>query len=131
MSGSINLIAGGDIRPMRFVKITGNNTGAEADANERIVGISNRTSRRFDDSLNAASGDPIQLRVEGEEAFLELGGSVSAGGEIKSDADGKGVAIATTGTTIQETGAIAIEGGASGEIIKVRVFRASRRPALT
>jgi hypothetical protein len=119
-------IAGGTIRPSRFVKYTANDFEvAEADANEKIAGISQegtRTAPIPDVSTNEAaqSGETLQVYGDGEDCLLELGGTVVPGDDLKSDADGKGVVIAT-GAALQQIGAVALEGGVSGELIRVQV----------
>lgn len=134
------LVAGGDIYPCRFVKqsTSADNTGLQATANDRIIGISYDSGKYpplsdlVTDNPHAESGDPIGLYGDGDDScLLELGGTVAAGGRIKSDANGKGVAIATSGTTIQQSGAVALEEGDSGEKIRVHVQVSSERPALT
>jgi len=131
------MVAGGDIRQARFVKLStaADYTLLEADANERIFGISVDAAQDApipSASANAAeSGDLFQFYGPGDECLLELGGTVTRGGRLKSDADGKGVAVATTGTTSQEYGAEALESGVSGEKIRVRVLLGSFYPALS
>jgi hypothetical protein len=129
-------IAAGTIRPSRFVK---QSTAAdfaflEADANEAIIGVSHESTQDAPipgASANAAEdGDALAVYPIGVVCLLELGGTVARGDELKSDADGKGVVRATTGTTVQNIGALALESGVSGELIKVLVFRSSVRPAL-
>lgn len=125
------LKASGTIRQCRFVKISGNFTGAEADANERVIGISYQSSRTapLNDlaptSDHAISGDQIQMYGVGDVCLLEYGGTVTAGEYLKSDADGKGVTIASSGTTPQYVGAIALDGGSSGEKRLVQMVIAS------
>ena len=133
-----NFLAGGDIRPSRFVKqdTTADNTVLECDANEAVVGISSEAGREpplpsVSTIYAGQAGDNMLVYTEGDECLLELGGTVAAGDNLKSDADGKGVAIATTGTTAQEIGAKALTSGASGERIRVQVFRQTKvYPAL-
>lgn len=133
------LVAGGDIRPCRFVKFdtSADFTGLEANANERTIGISGRGTRSapLNDinptALHASAGEAVQLFGEGEETLLELAGSVTAGARLKPDTDGKGVAAATTGATEQNVGAIALEDGASGGLIRVQVKQESYYPALS
>lgn len=132
--------AGGTIRRARFVNIktTANNTVEEADANDRTIGISQEGGREAplpsvtDDPPNAAiSGEQLRVHLPGEPALLEIGsGGCTAGDELKSDADGKGVVRASTGTTIQNVGAIALETAVEGELAKVFVVYAHVRPAL-
>jgi hypothetical protein len=129
------------IRPHRFVKIDVNfdHAGLEADANERVIGIAAIETNQpplsdiVTTSIHAAGpGQAIHLYGDGDEsALLELGGTVVRGDRLKSDADGKGVQVATTGTTIQHWGAIALASGVSGELIPVQVQIGSERPALS
>ena len=133
--------AGGTIRRCRFVKLstTANNTILEADANEVVFGVSQEAGREApipsvtaDPPEAAQSGDQLNVFQNSEYCLLEIGsGGVTSGGRLKSDADGKGVAIATTGTTIQHIGAIAQATCAAGELCPVQVYRSSERPALS
>jgi hypothetical protein len=131
------MVAGGDIRPARFVKIStaADYTLLEADANERIFGIAENASQDAPipsaDADAADAGDSFNFYMSGEECLLELGsGGVTRGGMLISDADGKGVAAATTGTTVQWIGAEAIESGSAGEKVRVIVRNFPYRPAL-
>jgi hypothetical protein len=133
-------VAGGNINPSRFVKVStaADNTVLEADANEGVAGISGVGTKEPPgiDTLSgllAQAGDNVQVFGDGEVCMLKLGsGGVTRGGYLKSDADGKGVAIATTGTTAQEIGAIALESGAADELVRVQVYRQHKTyPALT
>lgn len=139
MPTALALTASGTIRPCRFVKVSGAMTGAECDANELAIGITRpgtdyppiNDSSRVTVSGNAAiDGDPISMLTPGDVGLVELGGTVAAGGWIKSDADGKGVAVATTGTTIQYANAQALEGGDSGHFVQAMLWPRSERPAL-
>lgn len=137
MPNSLSPIAGGDIRPARFVKLSAaaDFTVLEADANERTYGIGVDAAQDAPipgASVNAAeAGDSIPVYGPGDECTLELGtGGVVRGGMLISDADGKGVAAAATGTVVQWVGAEAFESGAAGEKIKVRVCSFPFRPAL-
>ena len=132
-----SLMAQGDVRPSRFVKIDpDNDRGAlESDANERVIGISMEGSREapipsVTTALAAQDGEQMHFYGQGEICLLELGGTVSSNDRLKSDADGKGVVIATTGTTIQHFGAVALRDGVSGDKIEVQVLIGSERPAL-
>lgn len=134
-------VANGTIRRARFVKVdpSDNNSVLEADANERVIGISQLAGRTApipsvtaDPPEAAQSGEFLTVHNQGESGvLLELGtGGATAGGLLKSDADGKGVAIATTGTTIQQIGARALETASAGELCKVEIVIFSERPAL-
>lgn len=129
--------AGGDIRTCRFVKVStaADNTVLEADANEAIIGISSQATQDAPTSgasANAAeSGDQLHIHPIGTRCLLKIGsGGVTRGDEIKSDADGQGVTRATTGTTVQNVGAIALQSAIEGDLALVMVFRSSVRPAL-
>lgn len=118
--------ASGNIYPARFVKFVTTSTGkvAECDAGEKVYGISQLGVRRdpYIETLGraAADGEPIMVFDDGEDCTLEIGGTVVPGDRLKSDADGKGVA---TTTNLDEYGAIAINGGSSGDQILVKVQR--------
>lgn len=73
-------------------------------------------------SPNYSTADGVALQITGGGvAQVLLGGTVAAGDYIKADANGKGVAIATGGTTPQHTVGIAVRAGVSGDIIPVQV----------
>lgn len=133
-------IAGGTIRTCRFVKLstTENSTVLEADANEKVVGISTEVQKEAPTpgaSANAAvDGDHIAITPINSTAdcLLEIGsGGCTSGDLLKSDADGKGVPVATTGTTIQYYGAMALETKAEGALCRVLPVFGAVRPALT
>lgn len=135
-----NLVAGGNIRPCRFVKLSGsyNHTALECDANEAPIGIAQEGSNYpplSDLSLTvyaATSGQGLRIFGEGDVCLLEAGAEITRGARLKSDADGRGVPIASTGTAIQNIGAVALQSAAAaGEKIQVQVTFYSERPALT
>lgn len=131
-----NLLASGTIRPCRFVKISGAFQCAEADANEDVIGVSmegTNTAPLSDlvTSDNAAvSGDSLRIFGNGDTCLLQIGDTVTYGQRLKSDADGKGVPVATTGTTIQYYGARALQSGSASEKIWVQIEIGVIRPAL-
>lgn len=132
---SPQLIAGGDIRPSRFVKVSGvaDNTALEADANEVIIGISQAGTRDAPGltgtSANAAvAGDPVQIFGLGDVCLLTIGsGGCTSGDRLKSDADGKGIPIAGTGGN-QNVGAIALETCGENELCRVQIVISSMDP---
>lgn len=68
----------------------------------------------------AQAGENVKVYVEGDECLLAIGsGGVTAGGYIRSDANGAGIALAGTGQ--ESYGAVALESAASGELCRVRV----------
>lgn len=123
------MAAGGDIRPARFVKIStaADFTYLEADANDEVFGISTNATQDAPlpnaDGDAAESGDHVHVNPPGTICDLEIGsGGVTCGAWIKSDADGKGVLAATTGTTAQNYGAKALESASEGEMARVIVW---------
>ena len=141
MSGnSANWVAGGTIRPSRFVKVDGDNDHRvlEADANEAVVGISQTGTNRaplsdlVSTSYAAIVDEQIKVYGESDFAVIEAGDAIVRGNKLKSDADGKGVPILTTGTTLQQYGAIALaSAAAAGELIPVMVLIGDTYPALS
>lgn len=133
-----SFVAGGDINPSRFVKqsTAADFTVLEADANEAVIGVSHESAQDAPipgaSTLAAASGDQLFVYPIGAVCLLTIGsGGCTRADELKSDADGKGVTRATTGTTIQNVGALALESASENELAKVLVFRSSVRPALS
>lgn len=122
--------AGGTIRVARFVKLTGDNQVEECDANEKAIGISDIGGRTppipdvtTDPPEAAQSGEQVAVHVPfwrtgADDVQLTIGsGGCSAGTELKSDADGKGVAVASSAG--QWVGAIAVRSASEDEIVPV------------
>lgn len=132
------LVAGGAIRPSRFVKFSASadRTILEADANERTIAIATDAERDAPQTGSsteaAAAGEPCHVNMPGVVCKLKLGsGGTTRGNMLKSDADGQGVDAATSGTTLQWVGAIALESGSEGELIDVLVIQPMPyRPAI-
>jgi hypothetical protein len=116
------MTASGDIRPRRFVKVSGADTIAEADANEAVIGVVFPYSKAFDSALAASDGTQCPVCVAGQIAEIECAGDITVGTFVKSDADGKAVAIATSGTTAQNIGGMALQTGANGLIIRMMIM---------
>jgi hypothetical protein len=111
-------LAEGTIAPFRFVKVSGNFQAEQAGAGELPVGVSQQASNAFNSlTVAATAGQPIGVYSEAQECWLEFGGSVTAGDRLKADASGKGV----TATSTEASGAVALEGGSSGNAYRVRV----------
>lgn len=132
------VVAGGDIYPARFVKLSSSadHTVLQGTDNSELIGISQSGSNKapLSDLVSTAkaaeAGQNLQIFTEGDVCLLEAGATITRGNLLKSDANGKGVPIATSGTTIQNYGAVALENGANGELIKVQVRFGKVRPAL-
>lgn len=126
---SFTRTANGDIYPMRFVKqdtTAGNNFKVlQATAGDKTYGISQEGQRRIDyvagtDSRAAAAGEDLNIHGPPEkDVLLILGGTVTTGDSLKSDASGQGVTTTNTGDFI---GAIAMASGTSGQAIPVQVI---------
>ena len=115
-------VASGAISPFLFVKQDATDDDiSTAGANAVVLGVG-------PDFLVAAA--EVSLYNFAGVTQLQLGGTVTAGDRLKSDAAGKGVVIATTGTTIQNVGGVARRSGVSGDVIPVQVYIDSVRPAL-
>ena len=130
MASNPRYIAGGTIEPCRFVKAdaTGPFKVIQAAAiTDKIVGISQPGSHDAPGLSGsgtdaAVSGESINVLGLGEEGLLELGGTVDEGDYLRSDANGKGVALAFTfsGTATAFYGARALEAGISGDFRRVQ-----------
>lgn len=132
-------VAKGNIYPCRFVKLdSSNDFGAlQCGANDAPIGISHdgtnlpSVSGLITATYHAVDGQPVRMHGEGDVGLLELGDTVADNDRLKADADGKGVPIATTGTTIQNVGARALQAGAADQKILVQLEFYSERPALS
>lgn len=119
----VGYTAAGNIRPCRFVKGNGDSHEVvECDtAGEFGLGIAQEALRAYPISGGTTyagiDGDPIRVYLPGEIAFLEYGGTIQAGEEIQTAADGQGIAAAAEDYVL----AIALEDGADGERHQVRV----------
>lgn len=127
MMGSFSKLPGGNVLPSIFVKLQSDNTVVACGAGEDMWGISQPSTRRmalsgWDDGYAGIAGSPpINIFGPGDdEAPLRLGGTVTAGQRIKSDASGYGVAATSDK---DKAGAIALRSGVSGDIIPVKPMR--------
>lgn len=120
-----NLIASGTINPFRFVKISGAFTGAACTAiTEQQIGVSDGSVYLFGQTAHAINGTPITLQPSNT-VQIEIGtGGCSAGDYLMPLGGGTGQATTAAGATAVSN-YIALEAGASGEII--RAFRFGQR----
>ncbi|HOV61674.1 MAG TPA: DUF2190 family protein [Candidatus Hydrogenedentes bacterium] len=130
--------ASANISPSRFVTLSGAKTVAQAGDNGEIIGVAQEGSNKapLQDMVStvyaAETGQSLEVYSAGEVCLVEAGGTITAGNLLKSDSQGRAVAIATSGTTIQNYGAVALEGGATGEKILCLVVPLNKvRPALS
>jgi hypothetical protein len=128
---SPHLIAGGDIYPCRFVKLSSvsDHTGLQATANDSVIGVSQEGSNYppLNDLVAthkaATTGQTFRLFGDGDTCLIEAGEAFDRGTRLKADANGRGVAILTTGTTLQNIGAVALQSAAaSGEKVLCQVL---------
>lgn len=124
----IGKAAGGTINVCRFVKLStaADFTLLQAAANNEIIGVATEAAKAVpipsaSAVVAAEVGDPIQIKKPGEVGLIELAGSVTRGGKIESDADGKGVAMAAT-AGIRYVGGWALESGGAGARIKMLIW---------
>ena len=105
------------IGPRRFVKLgTADNLLDQADAaTDIIIGVSN--------SIGAAINKPCDA-IMGDIGEVVLGGTVTRGSDLTTDANGAAIAVAATVAAASNVnvGAIALQSGVSGDIIKALVF---------
>lgn len=117
MKGNVlNFTAETAVPAFRFAK-AGSTEGKVklAGADETAIGIAGE--------LDSAEGCRCDVQLDGI-ADVECGGSVTFGAKIASDADGKAVA-AESGEYL----GIALEGGVSGDIIRVKLSGGYVAPA--
>ena len=128
-NNELSFKAGGTIAPASFVKF---DTSADeqvvaAGAGDPVIGVSQEGMKRApglpgsDTAIAAESGDTVHVYGWGNDCLLTLGGTVTRGDYLKSDASGFGV----TASSGDETGAIALQSGTSG--VKIRVVAVSRK----
>lgn len=135
-----NFTAAGNIRPNRFLVGAGSGNGnfrkvIEATGSTLpLVGISQNgvrgpqpagdvTGSTNSTTYLAVSGDPCPAFTAGMEGDLLLGGTVNDWRvPLTSDGSGQGVAQTPTSGTLTYYGAIALEPGVSGDVIKVWVL---------
>lgn len=125
MTGNATFVAGGNITPSRFVKLstTADNTVLQAGAGERCIGVSQQGTRNppygaLDDGFCAIASEELRVFQDGEICPLTVGAAVTRGDRLKSDANGKGITAAANDPHY----AIALQsGGGDGELIEVKV----------
>ncbi len=135
----LQLTARGNILPFRFVRVdaSSENGCLQAADNTDIIGVAQSGANKPEISgmvsaqYAAESGQPVRVQGIGSIAMVECGGNVTPGQYLKSDSQGRAVGVATTGTTIQNYGAVALQGGTAGSIVRAMVIIGKVRPALT
>lgn len=132
--------AADNILPSRFVELNngGSNYAGPCGTNGQIIGVAQEGTRSFpqegvSDVAAANDGETFQCYSVGEVCLVEAGAAIGVGDLLKSDGNSRAVPIATTGTTIQNYGAVALEQAtASGQKIRCLVVPFGKvRPALS
>ena len=125
---SPQLVAGGNISPSTFVKVStaADNTALQAGANEGIIGISQVGLHQppgvtGSDAYAAVAGENIEIFGLGDICLLKSASGWTRGDFLKSDANGLGVTIATSGV-MQNIGAQALESAATNEFGRVQII---------
>lgn len=121
----IPVIAGGDIRPARFLTIStaANHTVLESNSGDtKLLGISDEHTRNAPQTggstNHAEAGDQVLVHLPNDTCLLKIGsGGCTAGDFLKPDADGQGV----TAGAAAVAGAQALETAAAGVLARVRV----------
>lgn len=97
-----NLVASGNIRPNRFVKSSGTNTGAECSAATDLpIGVTDQSVRDPSSSYNATSGTPIFLQQPKEcWVYADDVTSITAGAKLSPGTTGGAVVYANNATNV-------------------------------
>lgn len=125
-------IAGGDIKPARFVRITGEFTISQCSASTQpIIGVSQEGTFSppnlatllggTESGLAASEGQSLKVFGLGDVCMIFAGtGGVTAGTKVKSDSDGKAVNIGTVAGTYN-VGGTALNTVNAGEKVLIQV----------
>lgn len=125
-------IAGGDIKPARFVRITGEFTISQCSAStQSIIGVSQEGTFSppnlatllggTESGLAASEGQSLKVFGLGDVCMIFAGsGGVTAGTKVKSDADGKAINIGVSAGTYH-VGGTALNTVAAGEKVLIQV----------
>jgi hypothetical protein len=120
-------IASGSINPCRFVALVAATVGCveQATASKRHFGVSQKGTyyapgSAADTGLAGVDTKPLTIHQEGEIALLKIGGTVTHGDLLTSDASGQGVSAAAS-TALQYFGGIALQSGTTGQFINIRI----------
>ena len=121
-----SMVADGNIAPCRFVTLSTTSGRVTASASgEQPFGISGQDTRQtplsgLDDGFHAIAGENCLIYGNGQmDVMLELSGTVTRGQYLKPGASA-GTAIAATADQ-DKYGAVALQAGVSGELIKVEI----------
>lgn len=119
----LNFIASGDIGRSRFVTLDSSNDFQvnESNANEMPIGVSqewqNDSPSTGESTEAAQANDPIAVYSTGQICRLSCATTISNGDLLRPDAEGEAL-VASAG---QKYGAVALEAGVDGDLIRVLV----------
>ena len=120
---AFSLFATGTIEPSRFVTLSAaaDFTAEQSAAGEKPLGVSQEWSRLTPltgaATYAAANGQEVSVYSLGQVCYLAAGTGIARGDLLKPDADGKALKAGTS----DKYGAIALESGVSGQLIRVQV----------
>lgn len=126
MDAMPNLTAEGDIYPFRYVIGGAADFGAvqASDSTKMPLGISDHstfTSNPTTETRHAASGTQVTLQDDGNLPFVEVGsGGTTRFTMQEAETGGKTRDAQTTGGTTRAQPYMALQSGATGEIVRVR-----------
>lgn len=129
---SYTRIAGGNVAPCRFVTLGTNGRVTQSTAGQQVFGVSGQGTRfppygSLDDGYHAIAGEDCEVHGPPEkDVLLDIGGTVTVGAFLKSDANGKGVASTTDR---EDVGAVALQAGSDGDQIRVQLILMERSTA--
>lgn len=97
-----NLVASGNVRPNRFIKLSGTNTGAECSAaTDTPIGVSDQSVKTPSSIYNATSGTPIFLQQPNEVwVYADDVTSITAGSKLSPGTTGGAVIYANNATNV-------------------------------
>jgi len=100
--------------------IEGYHFGKPGSSDQKIAKTSSSTDliTGITTELDAVNGEPVDLVHDGVHQ-LKLGGTVTRGQKLTSDANGRGIAAVPANDTNISVGAVALASGVDGDIIPV------------
>lgn len=125
-----NFIAGGDIAPSIFVKLSGSRDKevVACVADDEAIGVSHEGTREAPITgitpLAAKDDEPVMVYTEGIQCEIVAAGTISPGDKLVPDASGHASALAAGSAASGDTfSAIAVSSAADGERVKAIVRR--------
>lgn len=112
-------VAAGTVNPAVFATLTTSDfLILNSVSGDSPIGVTDTQYAQYNVSYSAVSGQSVAVFGPGQECWLTLGsGGCTANQGLKPDASGYGIVASTT----NKIGAVSLEGGASGDLIRVRV----------